>query len=272
MWIVKLKVVLTFVQTGHWEVSDLEWVTGRVSARCSSWWAQTPDSRRLEMESSYAKSLGGNKRFLDSAKYSATVFWIRYRNIMDEKEVKKWSLSHPIRKTTRIDVLPGSLCCMWWCERLLIYFTLGSKLMHFIWNIALSFLGIAIRPSALSLVNAICRRLSDCMHWSAAQVSAASARDHNCSIPCLGLGRLLAFQPSHWSINHAPNYMCTDLCCMPGFSLASQWLLWRPLIGQTAVLECSDWLGCWLWILLSASHFGSGSADWSREIARYLTK
>ena len=127
-------------------------------------------------------------------------------------------------------------------------------------------------PSALSLVTAICRRLSDCMHWSAAQVSAALARDHNCSIPCLELVRWLAFQPSHWSINHAPNYMCTDLCCMPGFSLAFQWLL----------RSAPDWPDCcigvfWLaglltCILLSASHFGSGSADWSREIARYLTK
>ena len=129
-----------------------------------------------------------------------------------------------------LDALPWSLSCMWWVEGLLIYFMLGSKLMHFIWNIALSFLGIGVRP--------LCSVTSHChlqtAEWLHAQVSAASAWDHNCSIPCLGLVHWLAFQPSHWSINHAPNYMCTDICCMPGFSLASQWLLWIA----------SDWSDC----------------------------
>ena len=165
-----------------------------------------------------------------------------------------------------LDALPGSLSCMWWVEGLLIYFMLGSKLMHFIWNIALSFLGIGVRP--------LCSVTSHChlqtAEWLHAQVSAASAWDHNCSIPCLGLVHWLAFQPSHWSINHAPNYMCTDICCMPGFSLASQWLLWIASDWSDCCMECSHWLGCSLCILLSASHLGSGSADWSGEIARYL--
>ena len=99
-----------------------------------------------------------------------------------------------------------------------------------LWNIALSFLGIGVRP--------LCSVTSHChlqtAEWLHAQVSAASAWDHNCSIPCLGLVHWLAFQPSHWSINHAPNYMCTDICCMPGFSLASQWLL----------CGASDWSDC----------------------------
>ena len=101
-----------------------------------------------------------------------------------------------------------------------------------LWNIALSFLGIGVRP--------LCSVTSHChlqtAEWLHAQVSAASAWDHNCSIPCLGLVHWLAFQPSHWSINHAPNYMCTDICCMPGFSLASQWLLWLVRVLYWSVL------------------------------------
>ena len=71
---------------------------------------QTPDSRRLQ--TSYAKSLGGNKRFLDivrNIQHLATVLWIflwysgYYKKIhkMDER-----SEVSPIQEETkRIDVL-----------------------------------------------------------------------------------------------------------------------------------------------------------------------
>ena len=146
---------------------------------------------------------------------------------------------------------------------LLIYFMLGSKLMHFIWNIALSFLGIRVRSLAVTSP-----RHLQTTGWLHALV---------CSTGSISLGPLqsktAAFLVSDWFLgSHSTPVIghtiisptCTDLCCTPGCSLPSSGCYPWLLIGQTAVMKGSDWPSFWLCILLSASHPGSGSADQER--------
>ena len=155
---------------------------------------------------------------------------------------------------------------------LLIYFMLGSKLMHFIWNIALSFLGIRVRPLAVTSPPHL-----QTTGWLHALV---------CSTGSISLGPLqsktAAFLVSDWFLgSHSTAVIghtiisptCTDLCCTPGCSLPSQWLL----------SQASDWpdrsnAGLWLAGLLTLhSPFCQSSrvrkcGPGSGEIARYLAK
>ena len=153
---------------------------------------------------------------------------------------------------------------------LLIYFMLGSKLMHFIWNIALSFLGIRVRSLAVTSP-----RHLQTTGWLHALV---------CSTGSISLGPLqsktAAFLVSDWFLgSHSTPVIghtitsptCTDLCCTPGCSLPSQWLL----------SQASDWPdrcneGFWLAKLLTLHSPFCQSSRVRKcgpgEIARYLAK
>ena len=169
-----------------------------------------------------------------------------------------------------------NLCACGDGRGLLIYFMLGSKLMHFIWNIALSFLGIRARPlcchQSLPSADDWVTACTGLQHRSL-QHQPGTTAEQKCSIPGLWLVGGLTFHNPYWSNAHEPLYMCTDLCCMLGFSLASQWLL----SGASDWPECCS-EGPWLAEPLTLhSPFCQSSrvrkcGPGMGEIARYLAK
>lgn len=171
-----------------------------------------------------------------------------------------------------------NLCACGDGKGLLIYFMLGSKLMHFIWNIALSFLGIRARPLCChqSLLATICRRLGDCMHWSAAQVCSISLGPRQ--------SKNAAFLASDWLVgSHSTTLIgstlvsrstCARICA------ACLGLVWHP---SALLSSASYWPGCrseGLWLagpLTLHSPFCQSSrvrkcGPGIGEIARYLAK